>query len=619
MSISDTPNTAPPRAAFAAPGTAAPAPAASQPAPRTGGFSLLSLGNVGGLVRSSTSEALAKGFAATEVAVKESRINPAYKVHAIQIDNESERRLALSSIVLAIRHEVSGNVAFHTLLLEASADPWPAKIETINMVQVSIDQFASQAYDGKYVDAVVAVIGASFPGQNALNTGATVVPRTFNWGEKEDTRKLVQNAMLAAVTYLEARLPDFQDLDMSKIQMDAVLQTSLAFGEPEMSDYCGLPVRSDISITTTAVAAQRPADQSLNAQTENVPISVVRGYLDLTYSPVQVPNAFSVQVGPVSKITYQARFVITMLENMLRMTPAAQLLALATATVLAEGTNWYRGFKPNPHAGPNDPHDVGAVNIEANLQNEQGGFGTKIDTKRADFGDRELGGLLMATMHPKLAISIDVSDCGADTWFNRAFVGAASGDQNSIFEILNAANTLTGGHFARAYGQSTISPVLITDERILLGHYIGQNGQRSDCRQVDYLAVANRLGTTNPQAIADYSDTFESINTNQFMRLQGRKATQRSLCEQLTYTQPATRCTVNPEFLSMFIESLRACGVSFRLANSGMAGDYLANRGSGLLNSAGMNSNNTGLFSQGGALGQAAMSFRRPFQGQSMI
>jgi len=625
MAIQDTPTSG--QSNFAAAGSTAPPATASSGAPfqqagTAGTFSLLNLGNVGGIARSATSEVLAKSYEATTKTIQESRISQAYKVHVVQIDNQIEKRLRLSSLVLAVRHEASGTVAHHALMLEGSADPLPPKIDTINGVQVQIDNFASRVYDAIYAAAVDQVVATAFPNSKIINTAGTVVPRIFDWADREAVRELVQNAMVATVTYLEARLPDFVDLDMSKMQSDATLQVQTSYDNPQRTDYTGLPIRSDIQVLTSAVANQRQdASGSLNNQTEAVTVSRLTGYVDLTYSPPQNQQAYGqgyqVQGTVGLKRCYNARFIITQMENALRLTPAAQLLALATGMTLAEGTSYFRAFKPNMNAKSPDPRDIGAVNIEANLQDDPSGFGKPIDTKAANFGDRELGALIQATIHPGLAICVDVSDAGADTWYNRQFARASMGDPEANKEILRAANVLTGGNFGQLYGNSNFPAVMVTDELVLMGYYIDSNGQRADIRNVDYLAVLNLHGVKNPQAVADWSDTFERADMPQALRLQGRKTIIRSIAEQVTFTQHATRATFNPDFLKMLVQALLACNVTFKPVNVGISGDYLISRAGGRFAGAALGMGVSGLFTQGGIT--AAPSFQRPFMGQSMF
>jgi hypothetical protein len=609
---------------FAAAGSTAPGQSNSSPFSSNSdrGFSLLNMGNVGGIVRSAVSEVLAKGYEAIQNAVKDSRISPAYKIMAMQIDNQQNNKLRLSSIVIVLQHQASGNVAYHTLLLEGSADvtAFQAKIETINGVQVQLDKFASQVYDQIYADAVAKAIMDAFPNSKTLNTGATVVPRTVNWDEREQVRLITQNAMLAAATYLEARLPDFIDFDLSKVSNDAQLQVQISWDNPNTNDFTGQPVRSDIQIISSAVATQRVDSQSLNTGNDSTPISCVTGYMDLSWEPDAQQAMQFAQAQPGSQRKYRPRFIITRLENNVRMTPAAQLLSVASGLCLGEGTTWYRAFQPrrNIPAGVKDKHDIGAINIEANLQGEPGGFGKPIDTKTVQFGDRELGSLLFNLLHQQVAFSIDVSDAGADTWYNSQFARAAAGDPQANTEIFKAANVLTGGAFQKLMGNANFTAMLQTDERVLMGYYTNKDGQREDVRGIDYLTVLNYQAVSNPQAIVDWSQSFQKTDEPQPLRLQGRKTIIRAIAEQVVFTQYATRCTFNPQFLQVLVQAIHACGMAFKLINTGMAGDYMSQRSGGLFANAGFGMASTGIFSANYS-GAVAPVFQRPFQPTGMF
>jgi hypothetical protein len=621
-------------AGFATAGGTSPAgsQAASSQTPNSGAaVSWFEMPSVGGIVRSGIGEALSKGSKATQETLAEARISTAYKVHMLQIDNQSEQRLKFSSIVLALQHQASGKVAHHTLMLEGSAEAIQSEVQTIANMQVQIDRFSSQAYDKVYADAVDAAMARAFPNAKIMNTGATVVPRTFDWSDREAVRTLINNALTAAATYLEASLDNFMDLNMdvmNKANVGAQMQVSIGWENDQTTDFTGLPVRSDIQIATSAVAQQRNNSGTLNNANDSALISNVSGYMDLTWAPDQAAQQqFGMGVNPNATRKYRARYVITRLENWLRMTPAGQLFALASTVCLAEGTTWMRAFAPRrslPQGKTIDVRDIGAVNIEANLplppnnQPDPSGFGKIIDTKTAGFTDRELGALLSATIQPGLVFSIDVSDAGADTWYNHTFARAAAGDAGANAEILRAANTLTGGAFGKIYGNSSFPAILVTDERVLMGWYTDQNGQRRDLREVDYLWVLNTLGKSNPQHVADWSQSFENTDSPQPIRLQGRKTIIRSVIDAPVYTQLATRCTFHPEFLRCLVQALQAVGTQFKLINSGMSADYMTQRASGQFATAGFGMGQTGLFGAGFSAGGSPV-FSRPFTAGSMF
>lgn len=616
-------------AAFAAAGSAAPAnqqAAQASFAPSAERHSFQSLGNVGGILRAATTEALIKGYEAVQTAIKESRFSQAYKVLAAQIDNQSETRLKFSSIVLILQHQASNNIAHHTLLLEDSREPLGTKMEQINGVQVQIDSFAAQYYDAVYASAVDRTMASAFPNTRILNTGCTVVPRGFQWADAKISRELVVNAMVAAATYLEATLPDFIDMDMTKVGSGEQLQVQVSWDNPQTTDYTDLPVRSDIQIVCSAVSQKSESQESRNSEVSTISVSRVTGFMDLTYEePAQDFNqAYAQQVAVGAYRKYRPRFVITRLENNMRMTPAGQLFAIASTLCIGEGNTYFRAFKPRLNVTGRDPKNVGAVNIEANMpvpptnQPDPSGFGNLVDTKGSEFGDRELGQLISLTMHPGVVFSIDVSDAGADTWYNSVFSRAAGGDIEANREILKAANTLTGGAFAQLYGTSNnFVPVLRTDERVLLGYYTNKDGQRADIRDVDYLAVLNILGINDRQQIVNWSDSIERTNEPLMLRLQGRKTIIRAIADQVVFTQQGTRATLNPEFLNMLLKALEQVKTGFKLVNMGMAGDYTSQRAGGTFGQAGMGIGISNLFNVGfGGTQQQATA--RPYQPQSM-
>lgn len=617
-------SSAAPAAAPAAPGDQT--PHSARPA------SLLRMGLIGGIVRSAAGEALTKGFTAVSETIKEMTISSSLKVAGVKIDNQQETGLKLSSIVLVLQHLASGTVAHHTLLLEASADPLqPTIVNSLNGVQVQIDRFASQVYDNVYASAVDKTVGVAFPNAVVRNAAATVVPRSFNWEDKDAVREMVANAALAAATYLEARLPGFIDMDMTKVKdPNEQLQVQISWDGGTTTDFVGLPVRSDVQIVASVATTQRNENQSLNTQNETLNLSRTTGYIDLTWAGSANPLQGFMNQQPGMNRKYRPRLVITRLENALRLTPAAQLFAIASSLCLTENYAWIRAFQPkrNVPQGQRDPRDIGAINIEANLPTpampagDPSGFGKPIETKTQTFGDRELGQLIFATMHPELVISIDVSDAGADTWYNRVFSTAAGGNPEESLaankEILMAANTLTGGKFGQLYGANTFLPIMKTDERVLMGYYINKEGQKCDIRDVDYLAVMNVLGRDNPQAIVDWSQTIEATEQPQPLRLQGRKTILRNVVDSITFTQLATRATFNPQFLTMLVQALAASNSIFKLI-TGQSGDYMSQRAGGVFNQAAFGMGSTGLFNAFSGGAQGANFSNRPYQGQAMF
>lgn len=599
------PNTA----TFAAAGTSSPS-AAEQPTqvPNSQRISLLNLMNPGGIVRANTAEELSKADKAIKESIKVTHFASDFRVLVNPVDNQ-QVPVRYASVILSLLHERSNQMAYHTLLLEGSADPMPAQNQTINSIPVVIKHYAARSYDSVYDGAVSKMVSTSFPGIAAYNTGVTSVPRGFAWDDAAAVRELVINTMIAAATKLESKLDGFVDMNMARMGADR-LQVNVTYNNPDTSDFTGLPVRSDVQITCTAMSNTDQSNKSQNTGAQSVAISRVTGYLDLSYEVANNQNGFAMGMMGAQGMyrRYRPRLIITRLENNRRMTPAGQLFAIASALGLGKGLMYYRGFAPRKNIKGRDLRDIGAVNIECNLPQgpdnrpDPSGFGKIVETKSANFDDKQLAALLNETLHPGLVVSIDVSDAGADTWYNSIFARAAMGDNDAMGALLNAANELTGGAFSRRYqaANAKFAPVLVTGERVLLGKQRNKEGQFEDIRHVDTLAIANYFGPNDPKRIAEWCDTYDRVSEPSELRLHARETMIRAVGDaDLTIQQEGTRVTLNPLYTEMLMDALADVGTVFTMVNGEGGANFMTQRLGGTFAQAGMSGNPSNLFRTG--------------------
>lgn len=570
-------------------------------------WGFFSLGNVGGMSRLPTSEVLTKAMnTLNETYAKDLLLDKPLEVKVLPVDNMKETALSLSSIVVCVRNTTNPalGVSYHTLLLEGSGDPIPSRVESYNGRQVIIDRVAGDVNDKDYAAVVRQIVSRAFPSQDVRAVSGQVVPRTFNWEDKDALRGLAVNGVLPGLTDLETRDPSFMDMDLTKFQRDATLAVQVQFNDSDKIDYAGLPVRNTVSVVLSANAIVKQNAQTVNNQDRSKKISALGGFIDIVWAPeAVVNNPYAVQQLAAPQHKFSARFIMTNLENMLRMTIPSQLLALVTALTLSEGTNWYPYYASRPMGTggrKTDLRDIGAINIEANVLNEPSGYGTRIDTKAATFTNMELGRLLASTIRPGLTYSLDVSECGSDTWYNEVFAAAAAGAPGAGEAILDAANYLTGGIFAGHYNSGE-SPVILNEDRIHLGYYIGEDGQKHDVREIDYLAVSNLAGDADKDAPRAFSDTFLRTDYPLAQRLSERKKIISSLVNgEVVYTGFARRATLTAKFLSALASACKAAGLDARVNSPSLAGDYQDQRGvAGFLPQTLLAPVSTGLFNQG--------------------
>jgi hypothetical protein len=157
------------------------------------------------------------------------------------------------------------------------------------------------------------------------------------------------------------------------------------------------------------------------------------------------------------------------------------------------------------------------------LENNQSGFGQRIDTKSDSFQLQQLGQLISSLYRPELLISMDVPECASQTWYLSIFKEASVGNKHALDLLLRAANDLTNGNFSRYF--TADKPVFINPfNRVHLGYYMDKNGMKRDIRAIDYLAVANFIGDKDPTRIRAWSDTFLRKDVPLEIRLADRKA-----------------------------------------------------------------------------------------------
>ena len=562
-------------------------------------WGMFGLGTIGGLSRNATSEVLTKTVTALKDVLIGLNVQKPYSLSVIPLDKAKQTNLHLSGIVVAVTVNQAA-VAYHTLILEGSGDALQPRIENVNGKQVQIDRLTSDVYDKDYQATVDGIMQEQFGGMNMLPVSGQIVPRNFNLEDKAAVLALAKNAIFPPMAKLSTRVDGFQDMDLTKFNGDSRLQVTLGFNDSDAIDYVGRPVRSSATVTLVANSVQKANANGINTDQKQITISRVSGFIDQMWAPVETQNnPYQPQQNAIQP-KFVPRFVITDMQNSVQMTLAAQLLALVSSITISEGTNWYPYYKPRASVRGVDLRDIGAINIEGNVFNDPSGIGQRIDTKSASFGDMELGKLLHASVRPNMVMSLDVSDCGSDTWYSEVFAAAASGHQGATKAIIDAANTLTGGHFGRHF-QNNNQVVVQDDDRIHMGYYTNADGQKTDIREVDHLAVCNMIGEKDPGAAKDWSETFLNIQYPIIQRLDARR---KMICDivrsEITFTGYARRVTYLASFLGALASGCRDAGLEMTLNSPHFGVNYQSQRNvfTGIQMS-GMSNTASGMFNQG--------------------
>jgi hypothetical protein len=513
-------------------------------------------------------------------------VDKSYEVTLIPIDYNNTQSLVKSVIVVAMRDLMNKEtgVACHTLILEGSSEPLQVAYQMINNTNTEILRVTGDVNNKTLSDEVLAAVSRTFPGMPIWPVDACVVPRDFNVDDVTLVHELAANAATACQTELEVRQPGgFQDLDLGTVEQENSLTVQPTFGNGQSRDMVGAPIRSDIVIDFRAGGQEIPGQQGVTQRVSQ--ISRISGYMDLVWAPTeQQTQRFDPWVQQTAQPSspdefkrYRPRFVMTDLESVKLLTIPAQLLALVTAFTLADNHAWVEAFRPAPmsNSAEIDWKDIGAIGIEANFEKNPNGFGSRVDTKSDAFqrGQGQTSDHLLrlvgSVITPKLILSLDVPECGPQTWFNGIFAAAAelSGNnwQKANEIIIRAANVLTHGNFSR-YFQAGGRVASDEFNRIHLGWYVDRHGVKRDLREIDYLAVLNMVGDRDPEVAREWSDTFARTNLDLQVRLAKRKHIIEGILgkNNVEFTGFARRVTFEPAFIVALLNACKDTGLSVR-------------------------------------------------------
>ena len=504
-------------------------------------------------------------------------------ISLIDLDNVTHSNLVFSSIVIAMKHE--SKAAFYVLTIDGTGTlVQPPPVVKMNR-QITTIRFPSDTIDKVVIDLAMSKVAAEFKLQiyDVTYTGGCVVPIGFDTEDATLLQDVAFNAILALGTELSMIDKQFSDIDVSTIVPPGnQLIVNISSNNAPVHNTLGYPVRSDILIETDVKSPNRDQNAyTLNNSNKVTVISSVRGYIELIYIPVN-NNQYGQpqQTGINSKLTYMPNFVITDIATAYGRTPGLVMMAIASSPFIRTGDTIYSQFRATATSKKEvDIRNIGAINIDVNVDNSPTGFGTPIDT--SIMKAEHVAQLLHTALHKQVLISIDCPVNSPESWYLSVFSAAMNGDNGARMLIINSINKLTNGQFVNYFKQN--DPLFITRnpyDYIHMGYYKNHLGVKADLRHIDYLAMLNLKGIRDPQAIRNWSDTFTLVDVDWEIRLSDRlKLIQEATSETAVITGIAQRVTFSTQILTAIEDSVRASGVSLSVNNNSGDGEFLRQRG----------------------------------------
>jgi hypothetical protein len=490
------------------------------------------------------------------------KLSDLFEMRFLELDKNNNSNIALSALIVAVTYRPVGEqkptaVAFHTLLLEGSSDPFQSKFVPHNGVNFEDPRYASAAADGAFIDEVRNAVALVYPNMRQLDADIEVVPRDYNIEDDKLVHRTTANALQACCMALEEISGNFPGLNIALAKNDAQLVIKPAFNAPTETDAVGLPIRGETIAQLVASANQRDRRNAVVDRTEV--ITTVKGFMNLVYEPAnaQARNPFARSTGQVlSQQTYRAEYVIT--EMICAQLPSlgSQLLALIPAFGLAENNLWAEAFRPAQFGTSDvDFKDIGAIGLEIDGVEER--VPTKSDTYRPEFHHD----MIAAYFHPGMLVSIDVAEAGANTWLTSEFGLAGSGDTDAIDRIFDTANFLTNGEFLKIYGDHPRAVFLDHTVGIHQGFFRDAEGVMRDLREIDHLYVLNATGDTDLSVVKDWSDSLLDRRSPEVVLNSLRANIIRKLVRP-TITGMYRRQTFNPAFFEALVRGALAAGLN---------------------------------------------------------
>lgn len=469
----------------------------------------------------------------------------------------------------------------HILMIEKTGD-YPEKlIENIGGARYEIVRTPADALDDRYVQQVQQAVADALRVDfgSIVITDGTLVPNEFDINSESQVEDLIRNTFNAVHSENAIRVQDYKGMNLAELfkanpNGKFVINTYFNGEKTQYFDKTGMPVRQDICIVLSYKTNQGVNHRSINQGNDTFEVVKTYGYVDFEFTAPEVYQ------GVMSTRRFLPNFIITGIDSQTATTPDIMMLGVASVLSLNEEMDWLQAFRSRPgRKGEIDYNDIGALNIEGNIEQSPTGFGKLYNTKAKEFSVLELNNFVQTLVRPNMAVSIDIPKAGPDTWYTSVFQYIMfRKSQSALARVIDGISALTNGAFVN-------NAPIFTDitNRIHGGYYRTKDGFE-DIRQLSsYLGVANHVAATNqqPSMISQYTNTLYNIGIPSEIRaaergkmideLSGGTAVYKQFYDRLTFTAP---------FLTNLIRGLKEVGFNPVFSNMGHNNDLFMRRSS---------------------------------------
>lgn len=471
-------------------------------------------------------------------------------------------------------------VACHVLVIEKTGTYPDSVVESVNNVRYDILRTPGEALDPKYVTQTQMAVAnyLKVAPASVVVADGTLVPNEFDAENDGQVAELINNTLNATHVEIAARVYDFKGTDLRVLTQQYangkfVITQHFNTDETAYFDQTGMPVRQDVCVALSFKTNSGSGNnRSINQGDDTIEILRVYGYIDFEFVGSQMVQ------GMLSTQKFLPNFIITHIQSV-SVAPTPDIVMLGVASVLSLNMNWMQAFRPTaPRKNEIDYNDIGALNIEGNIEQNPTGYGKKYDTKGKAVTTMEINKLIQTLVRPTMMVSIDIPKAGPETWYTSVFQHIMMHkDRAAIKRVNDFMSFATAGVY-----QPGQEPMFVeVTNKIHGGYYKAKDGFR-DLRNLScYLAVTNYIAETGqqPSMASDYTNTLYSNNTPEVLRAALRLPYLNEMSNRSVHVkQMYDRLTFNGNFLSNWAAALRAVDFVPVFSNTSGVNDMFVKR-----------------------------------------
>ena len=486
--------------------------------------------------------------------------------------------LNYSAIIVA--ETINDITAAHILMIEKTGDYPDRYTENIGGMRYDMLRTPADALDEKYVSQAQQAVADAL--RVELSTVAivdgTLVPNEFDVTSESLVSELINNTFNATHSEINIRVNDYKGFNINNLlsqNRNGKFMVNMYFNPEDANffDQTGMPIRQDVCIALSFKVNSNQNNKSVNQGNDTYEIVKTYGYIDFEWQPRPMANMM------MTSQKFVPNFVITHVQSTVAPTPDILMLGVASVLAINEDMNWMQAFRPMPaRKNQVDFCDIGALNVEGNIENNPAGFGKRYDTKAKTFTVRELNDFIQRLVHPNFMISIDIPKAGPETWFTSVLQYIKFRNSKEAYTRINEyMETLTNGN----YQPGNVPMFAEVTNKIHGGYYKSHDGIKDIRHLNSYLSVANFITDTNqaPALIAQFTNTLY----NSGMPAEIRAAERKKYIDEMSnntavYKQFYDRVTFSAVSLMNIVNSLKMVGFNPVFSNMGATNDMFQRR-----------------------------------------